>query len=168
MTTPIKVLVSEFQARKISTGNQTVIIQIRRKAGAPIRKFKAKLCDVEEIRPPYLEPLITQGIISPVDALYEQFVAEIARYMGHDGTSERGELMSAGKHFLGPKFRGVFSDSEAEAVRLTAGKPYMIVNTGERLVAVNIGRRWLIAKPVVTSCTTALEVATRTPMPSRV
>ena len=138
MTTPIKVLVSEFQARKISTGNQTVIIQIRRKAGAPIRKFKGTLCEVEEIRPPYLEPLITQGIISPVDALYEQFVAEIARYMGHDGTSERGELMSAGKHFLGPKFRGVFSDSEAEAVRLTAGKPYMIVNTGE----VGRGEHW--------------------------
>ena len=80
MATPIKkVLVSEFQARKISTGNQTVIIQIRRKAGEPVRKFKAKLCDLEEIRPPFLEPLVGQGIIRPVDAIYEQFVEEIIR-----------------------------------------------------------------------------------------
>ena len=138
MTTPIKVLVSEFQARKISTGNQTVIIQIRRKAGEPVRKFKAKLCDVEEIRPPYLEPLVGQGIISPVDALYEQYVEEITRYMGHDGTSERRELASVGKRFFGPKFRGVFSNSEAESVRLTEGKPYMLVNTGE----VGHGEHW--------------------------
>jgi len=98
MTTPIKVLVSEFQARKISTGNQTVIIQIRRKAGEPVKKFKAKLCDLEEIRPPYLEPLITQGIISPVDALYEQFVAEGGLDKGGTSQGACGNLSSVKFH----------------------------------------------------------------------
>ena len=38
--------------------------------------------------------------------------------------------MVAGRHYLGPKFRGVYSDAESKDIRLEAAKPYMIVNTG--------------------------------------
>ena len=101
MTTPIKVLVSEFQAKKLTTENPTVIIQIRRRQGQPTHKFKARLCDLEEIRPPYLEPLVGSGLLSPAEALYRQYTQEISNYMGHDRTSERRELMAAGRHYLG-------------------------------------------------------------------
>ena len=40
MTTPIKVLVSEFQARKMATENTAVIIQVRRRKGQPTRKYE--------------------------------------------------------------------------------------------------------------------------------
>jgi hypothetical protein len=140
MTTPIKVLVSEFQARKMATENTAVIIQVRRRRGQPAKKFKAKLCDLEEIRPPYLEPLVGSGllILSPAEALYRQYVDEISQHMGTDGTTERRALVSASRHYLGRKFHGAYSDSEADSIRLSPSKPYMIKNTGE----VGRGEHW--------------------------
>ena len=130
MTTPIKVLVSEFQARKMATENTAVIIQVRRRKGQPTRRYKAHLCDLQEIKPPFLEPLKGSGLLSPVEALYRQYTEEVSDFVGHNKTTERRELMVAGRHYLGPKFRGVYSDAEAKDIRLEAAKPYMIVNTG--------------------------------------
>lgn len=138
MTTPIKVLVSEFQAKKLRSENTTVIIQVRRRRGQPAKKFKAKLCNVEEIRPPYLEPLVGSGILSPAEALYRQYVDEISQHMGTDGTTERRALVSASRHYLGRKFHGAYSNSEADSIRLSPSKPYMIKNTGE----VGRGEHW--------------------------
>ena len=130
MATPIKVLVSEFQARKMATENTAVIIQVRRRKGQPTRRYKAHLCDLQEIKPPFLEPLKGSGLLSPVEALYRQYTEEVSDFVGHNKTTERRELMVAGRHYLGPKFRGVYSDAESKDIRLEAAKPYMIVNTG--------------------------------------
>lgn len=141
MATPIKVLVSDFQARKIATGNQAIILQVRRKAGDPVIKYRAKLCDVEEIRPPRLAPLQGRGILSPAEALYRRYVQEIADYLQHDTTTERSELNRAASHFLGDLYHGAFSVSEARNVTLAREKPYMILNTGE----VGRGEHWQAA-----------------------
>jgi len=141
MATPIKVLVSDFQARKIAIGNQTIILQVRRKAGEPVVKYRAKLCEVEEIVPPRLGKLQGRGMLSPAEALYRRFVQEIADYVGHDGITERAELNRAAKHYLGDLYQGAFSVTEAREITLTRDKPYMILNTGE----VGRGEHWQAA-----------------------
>ena len=141
MATPIKMLVSEFQARKIATGNQPIIIQVRRKTGQPVQKFKASLCDIQEMRPPRLGTLVGGGLVTPAEALYRRFVYEVASRMGHDGPTERREIEDTARHYLKAKFHGAFSKTEARNVRLTRAKPYMVVNTGE----VGRGEHWQAA-----------------------
>ena len=140
MSSRIKVLVTKKQAQKLDDGKRGIILQIRRKKGEPLLRYRATLMDLE--REPYISAnhadLHGGAFKRPADALYEEALRKVMDVIGHDGSTERMDLKRAGQSLLGSKLKGLFADSEAPDA---LDGEMALVNTGEP-VLVNIGWRW--------------------------